>query len=105
MSAADVMTPDPVCISPDAALAFTNHWMSTDRLAFAGDHLSASFNAQSYGGAGGKRLSVRDVLRRPHALRGDPVANVPHAFLQRDRSQRRWLRAGLQLAQRDRYAQ
>jgi len=33
-----------------AALAFTNHWMSTDRLAFAGDHLSASFNAQSYGG-------------------------------------------------------
>jgi outer membrane autotransporter protein len=33
-----------------AALAFTNHWMSTDRLAFAGDHLTASFNAQSYGG-------------------------------------------------------
>jgi outer membrane autotransporter protein len=33
-----------------AAFAFTNHWMSTDRFAFAGDHLSASFNAQSYGG-------------------------------------------------------
>jgi autotransporter-associated beta strand protein len=33
-----------------AALAFTNNWMSTDRFAFAGDHLSASFNAQSYGG-------------------------------------------------------
>jgi len=33
-----------------AALAFTNHWMSTDRFAFAGDHLSASFNAQSYDG-------------------------------------------------------
>jgi autotransporter-associated beta strand protein/T5SS/PEP-CTERM-associated repeat protein len=33
-----------------AALAFTNHWMSTDRFAFAGDHLSASFNAQSFGG-------------------------------------------------------
>jgi outer membrane autotransporter protein len=32
------------------ALAFTNHWMSTDRLAFAGDHLTASFNAQSFGG-------------------------------------------------------
>jgi outer membrane autotransporter protein len=32
------------------ALAFTNNWMSTDRFAFAGDHLSASFNAQSYGG-------------------------------------------------------
>jgi autotransporter-associated beta strand protein len=33
-----------------AALAYTDHWMSTDRFAFAGDHLTASFNAQSYGG-------------------------------------------------------
>jgi outer membrane autotransporter protein len=33
-----------------AAFAFTNHWMSTDRFAFAGDHLTASFNAQSFGG-------------------------------------------------------
>src|SRR5207244_9307474 len=33
-----------------AAFAFANHWMSTDRLAFAGDHLTADFNAQSYGG-------------------------------------------------------
>jgi outer membrane autotransporter protein len=33
-----------------AAFAFTNHWMSTDRFAFAGDHLGASFNAQSFGG-------------------------------------------------------
>src|SRR5262249_14808088 len=33
-----------------AALAYTHHWMSTDRFAFAGDHLSASFNAQSFGG-------------------------------------------------------
>ena len=32
-----------------AAFAFTNHWMSTDRFAFAGDHLTASFNAQSFG--------------------------------------------------------
>jgi autotransporter-associated beta strand protein len=32
-----------------AALAFTNHWMSTDRFA-VGDHLAANFNAQSYGG-------------------------------------------------------
>jgi outer membrane autotransporter protein len=31
------------------SLAFTNHWMSTDRFAFAGDHLLASFNAQSIG--------------------------------------------------------
>jgi outer membrane autotransporter protein len=33
-----------------AALAFTNHWMSTERLAFAGDQATASFTAQSYGG-------------------------------------------------------
>src|SRR6516165_9757556 len=33
-----------------AALAYTNHWMSTDRFAFAGDHLTASFNAQGFGG-------------------------------------------------------
>jgi autotransporter-associated beta strand protein len=33
-----------------AAFDFTNHWMSTDRFAFAGDHLTASFNAQSLGG-------------------------------------------------------
>jgi outer membrane autotransporter protein len=32
-----------------AAFAFANHWMSTDRLAF-GDHLTADFNSQSYGG-------------------------------------------------------
>ncbi len=32
------------------ALAFTQHWMSLDRYAFAGDHLYASFNAESIGG-------------------------------------------------------
>src|SRR5262245_18534903 len=32
-----------------AAVAFTNHWMSTDRFA-VGDLLTANFNAQSYGG-------------------------------------------------------
>jgi uncharacterized protein with beta-barrel porin domain len=43
-----------------AALAFTNHWMSTDRFAFAGNHLSASFNAQSFGGRveGGYRFAT-----------------------------------------------
>jgi uncharacterized protein with beta-barrel porin domain len=43
-----------------AAFAFTNHWMSTDRLAFAGDHLTANFNAQSYGGRleGGYRFAT-----------------------------------------------
>jgi uncharacterized protein with beta-barrel porin domain len=33
-----------------AALAYTEHWMSTDRYAFAGDYLTANFNAQSFGG-------------------------------------------------------
>jgi uncharacterized protein with beta-barrel porin domain len=33
-----------------ASLAFANHWMSTDRFAAFGDHLTASFNAQSFGG-------------------------------------------------------
>jgi YVTN family beta-propeller protein/autotransporter-associated beta strand protein len=43
-----------------AALAYTNHWMSTDRFAFAADHLSASFNAQSFGGRveGGYRIAT-----------------------------------------------
>jgi outer membrane autotransporter protein len=43
-----------------AALAFTNHWMSTDRFAFADDHLAASFNAQSFGGRleGGYRFAT-----------------------------------------------
>ena len=33
-----------------AAFAFANHWFNTDRTAFAGDQLSASFQGQSYGG-------------------------------------------------------
>lgn len=32
------------------AFAFTNHWVSTDRFSFAGDRLTAKFNAQSIGG-------------------------------------------------------
>jgi autotransporter-associated beta strand protein len=42
-----------------AAFAFSNHWMSTDRLA-VGDHLTADFNAQSYGGRleGGYRIAT-----------------------------------------------
>jgi autotransporter-associated beta strand protein len=42
-----------------AAFAFTNHWMSTDRLAVF-DHLSANFDAQSYSGRleGGYRFGM-----------------------------------------------
>ena len=42
------------------ALAFAEHWFSTDRFAFLGDHLTARFNAQSYGGRieGGWRFAT-----------------------------------------------
>jgi outer membrane autotransporter protein len=33
-----------------AAFDYGNHWMSTDRIAFGNDHLTADFNAQSLGG-------------------------------------------------------
>jgi uncharacterized protein with beta-barrel porin domain len=32
------------------ALAYTQHWMNTDRVAFASDRLQARFNAESFGG-------------------------------------------------------
>jgi T5SS/PEP-CTERM-associated repeat protein/autotransporter-associated beta strand protein len=42
------------------ALAFAEHWMATDRYAFAGHPLTARFNAQSYGGRleGGWRFAT-----------------------------------------------
>jgi outer membrane autotransporter protein len=51
-----------------AAFAFTNHWMSTDRNA-VGDHLTADFNAQSYGGRleGGYRFAVPYIGITPYA--------------------------------------
>jgi outer membrane autotransporter protein len=51
-----------------AAFAFANHWMSTDRLAF-GDHLTADFNAQSYGGRleGGYRIATAFAGITPYA--------------------------------------
>ena len=38
----------PAYVAADIAVA--NHWMTTSRTAFAGDQLTANFNAQSYGG-------------------------------------------------------
>ena len=51
-----------------AAFAFANHWMSTDRLAF-GDHLTANFGAQSYGGRleGGYRFATPFAGITPYA--------------------------------------
>ena len=51
-----------------AAFAFANHWMSTDRLA-VGDHLTANFAAQSYGGRleGGYRFASPYLGITPYA--------------------------------------
>ena len=70
-----------------AALAFANHWMSTDRIAFGGDQLTPASTAQSYGGRieAGYRYRARRSLAR-HALCGAAGAELPHAELQRDRS-------------------
>ncbi len=88
-----------------AALAFANHWMTTNRIAL-GDQLDARFNAQSYARPHRGRLSLRRAAdHRRDALRGVAGAELPHAELQRDRSDRRWLRARLQRHDGDRYAQ
>jgi autotransporter-associated beta strand protein/T5SS/PEP-CTERM-associated repeat protein len=51
------------------ALAFTQHWMSTDRFAFAGDRLYASFNAESVGGRAeaGYRIAGTVAAVTPYA--------------------------------------
>lgn len=51
------------------AATAANHWMKTDRTAFGGDHVNASFNAQSYGGRleAGYRYPVRGVAVTPYA--------------------------------------
>ena len=64
-----------------AALAFTNHWMTTNRIAL-GDQLTASFNGQSYGARLEGRLSLRVSPARRcrrHALCGVAGAELPHA--------------------------
>jgi autotransporter-associated beta strand protein len=42
------------------SLAFGSHWITTDRFAVGGDHLTANFNGQSYGARaeGGYRIAV-----------------------------------------------
>jgi outer membrane autotransporter protein len=62
-----------------AALAFTNHWMSTDRFAFAGDHLTASINAQSFGGRleGGYRFATYYGGLTPYAAIQSQMFHTP----------------------------
>jgi uncharacterized protein YhjY with autotransporter beta-barrel domain len=52
-----------------ASLAFANHWMSTDRYAAFGNHLTADFKAQSFGGRieGGYRFGTPIVGITPYA--------------------------------------
>jgi outer membrane autotransporter protein len=52
-----------------AALAYTEHWMSTDRYSFAGDYLTANFNAHSFGGRAeaGYRVPVALWALTPYA--------------------------------------
>jgi outer membrane autotransporter protein len=52
-----------------ASLAFANHWMSTDRFAAFGDHLTADFKAQSFGGRveSGYRFGTPIVGITPYA--------------------------------------
>src|SRR4051794_36208162 len=52
-----------------ASLAYTNHWMSTDRFAVAGDHLTASFNTQSFGARieSGYRIGSSIAALTPYA--------------------------------------
>jgi outer membrane autotransporter protein len=52
-----------------AALAYTEYWMSTDRYAFAGDYVTAKFNAQSVGGRSeaGYRIPVASWGVTPYA--------------------------------------
>jgi uncharacterized protein with beta-barrel porin domain len=47
-----------------AALAFANHWITTDRYAFGGDHLDARFNGQDYAGRleAGYRYAVMPMI-------------------------------------------
>lgn len=52
-----------------ASFAYGQHWMSTDRYSYAADHLTASFNAHSYGGRleTGYRLVPSFVQVTPYA--------------------------------------
>jgi hypothetical protein len=81
-----------------ADFAFTNHWMSTDRFAFLGDHLTADFQRAELWRAVRGRLPLRDAVCRDRALRGDPGAELPHAKLQRDWHHSRRLCPCLRLA-------
>jgi uncharacterized protein with beta-barrel porin domain len=59
------------------SLAYTQHWVSTDRLSFGFEQLTANFNAESFGGRveGGYRFTSPIVAVTPY------VALQPQAFV------------------------
>jgi outer membrane autotransporter protein len=62
------------------AAAFANHWMSTDRVAFASDSLTAKFNAKVYGGRieAGYRVAVMPLTGvAPYAAVQSQVYRTP----------------------------
>ena len=62
------------------AAAFANHWMSTDRVAFASDSLTAKFNAKVYGGRieAGYRVAVTPLAGlTPYAAVQSQVYRTP----------------------------
>jgi outer membrane autotransporter protein len=69
------------------ALAFANHWFTTDRFGFAGDQLTAKFAGQSYGGRveAGYRYAVPAPFLASRAgggILGWGLGITPYAALQ-----------------------
>jgi autotransporter-associated beta strand protein len=62
-----------------ASAAYTNHWMSTDRLAAFGDHLTADFHAHSFGARveSGYRVPTLIGAFSPYAAGGGRDQRIP----------------------------
>ena len=88
-----------------ASLAFAHHWMSTDRNAAFGNHLTAELQRPEHRRPRRERLPRRHAGQRDHAVCRPAGAELPHPDLQRDRRQRRRLRAHLQHQHRAQHPQ
>lgn len=62
-----------------AAFTYANHWVSTDRFAFAADHVTADFSAQSIGGRieGGYRLGSLTSAVTPYWAAQSQLLHMP----------------------------
>jgi outer membrane autotransporter protein len=70
-----------------ASFGYTQHWMSSDRVSFMSDHLTAKFNAESYGGRAetGYRFGAPYFAVAPYAA-VQPQAFVTPSFTESDPS-------------------